>query len=413
MLAPLSSFRQRFAGLGPLILLVSAVIFVDDIFFTAITPLLPHYVHVFGLTKSGAGVLVAAYPFGTLLAAIPGGVLASRVGVRRSVIVGLTLMSVATFTFGLAGSIWLLDVARFVQGVGGACTWAGGLAWLTSAAPAGRRAGALGIAFGAAVGGSLVGPIVGVTASSVGTGPTFAGATGAAVCLVVGSLFVRVPGNDKSQSVRSVLLALRDLSLAAGLWLTCLSGLAFGLVDVLVPLRLARLGAGAGVIGAAFFGAAGLEVFLSPLVGRVSDSRGRRLPVRILVTFAVGVSLLLPVAAPAGVLVLVVVVGLSAFGTLFVPAAALTSDGAQRQGLHQGMGFGLANLAWAGGQAVAAAGSGTLSRATSDAVPCAILAAAFACTLVLVSLRRPLRTRLASGAKTAWGRSLDDQACAE
>lgn len=387
MPAPLASFRQRYAGLGPLIVLVSALVFVDDVFFTAITPLLPHYVHAFGLSKSGAGLLVAAYPFGTLLASIPSGMLASRVGVRSAVSVGLTLMSVATLTFGLADSIWLLDVARFVQGIGGACTWAGGLAWLVSAAPSDRRAAALGVTFGAAVGGSLCGPVIGVVASSVGTGPTFAGATGAAVCLAFACRFVLVPRTDQSPSFRSALLAVRDRSLSAGLWLTCLSGLAFGVVDVLVPLRLARLGAGAAVIGAAFFGAAGVEVVLSPLVGRVADARGRRMPVRLLVAFAVGVSLLLPFVAPAAVLVVVVVVGLSAFGTLFVPAAALTSDGAHRQGLHQGMGFGLSNLAWAGGQAVAAAGSGALARATSDIVPCAILAGAFACTLIVVSFR--------------------------
>lgn len=402
MLAPIKSFRQRFAGFGPLILLVSALVFVDDIFFTAITPLLPHYVHVLGLTKSGAGVLVAAYPFGTLVAAIPGGMMASRVGVRRTVVVGLTLMSVSTLTFGLANSVWLLDGARLIQGIGGACTWAGGLAWLASAAPSDRRAGALGVAFGAALVGSLFGPIIGVTASHVGTGPAFSGATAAAVCLAVASLFVRVPLSQESPSIRSALFALRDQRLSAGLWLTCLAGLAFGVVDVLIPLRLARLGAGAAVIGGAFLGAAAIEAVLSPLVGRVADARGRRTPVRLLVAFAVGVSLLLPFVASVAGLVAVVVVGLSAFGTLFVPAAALTSDGAQRQGLHQGMAFGLANLAWAGGQAVAAAGSGALARATSDTVPFAILAAVFACTLILISLSRarPLRVRLAPEAKT-------------
>ena len=54
-----------------LLIFVSALVFTDTIFFTALTPLLPHYVHAVGLTKAGAGLLVAAYPFGTLAGALP------------------------------------------------------------------------------------------------------------------------------------------------------------------------------------------------------------------------------------------------------------------------------------------------------------------------------------------------------
>ena len=47
----------------------------------------------------------------------------------------------------------------------------------------------------------------------------------------------------------------------------------------------------------------------------------------------------------------------------------MISDGADRRHLHQGLAFGLANLAWAAGQALAAASSGALAQATVDAVP--------------------------------------------
>src|SRR5215813_7656762 len=122
-----------------LLLFISALVFTDTIFFTALTPLLPHYVHEVGLSKAGAGILVAAYPLGTLLAALPSGLLVAHLGARRGVLIGLVLMSASTLVFGWSNSAVVLDAARFVQGLGGSCTWAAGMAWLATAAPAERR----------------------------------------------------------------------------------------------------------------------------------------------------------------------------------------------------------------------------------------------------------------------------------
>jgi len=45
-----------------LLLFVCVLVLVDTMFFTALTPLLPHYTHVAHLSKAGAGFLVAGYP---------------------------------------------------------------------------------------------------------------------------------------------------------------------------------------------------------------------------------------------------------------------------------------------------------------------------------------------------------------
>lgn len=172
---------------------VSVLVLVDTVFFTALTPLLPHYVHSLHLSKTDAGILVAAYPLGTMVGSLPSGVVASRLGVRAAVVTGLFLMSGATLVFGFGSSIVVLDTARLAQGIGGACTWSGAMAWLAAGTPADRRGRALGVALGSSVAGALLGPVVGAVASALGTKQAFSAATFAAICLMLASFRVGAP----------------------------------------------------------------------------------------------------------------------------------------------------------------------------------------------------------------------------
>jgi MFS family permease len=374
------------AALRRLLALVSAIVLVDVMFYSAITPLLPSYVADLSLSKSQAGVLAGSYGLGTLVAALPAGWIAARWGARRTLLAGLAMIAVASVAFGWGDRYEVLVGARLLQGFGGAASWAAGLAWLISSAPRDRRGQLIGTALGMAIAGAIGAPVLGAIADVVGTEIVFS-----AVGVIVAGLAVGVvltPTTAVPVPETGLLRALRERRVLAGAWLTTLPALFFGTFTVLSPLRLDALGWGAIGVGAVFLLAAAVEAVISPLVGRVSDRRGKLLPVRAGLVGVVVASFLLPVPDVAWVLGLLVVGAGAAAGMMWAPAMALLSDGAEAVGLPQGVAFGLVNLAWAGGQVSGSAGGARLADATSDVVPYAVLATLAGTTLLLLALLR-------------------------
>jgi MFS family permease len=364
--------------------LVAAVVLVDTMFFAAVAPLLPHYSDELDLTKTAAGVLTAAYPAGTFAGSLPGGWLAARWGVKPTLLCGVAMLGVTSLVFGFANNIVLLDSARFVQGVGGAFMWASGMAWLVSASPPERRGELIGSALAAAIVGVLFGPVLGGAATLVGPEPVFSGV--AVVAAGLGAWAWRMPGvaPEPSPGLRAMMGALRRRPVLAGFWLFTLPALFAGVIEVLVPLRLDDLGASGAAIGAIFLITAAAEAVLSPLAGRVSDRRGRLVPIRIGLAGSIVMAVLLPL--PGGVVLLGVAVlfAFASLGGFWAPAMAMLSDASEDAGLDQALAFSISNLAWAAGHLVGSGGGGALADATTDAVPYGLLGLVCAATLAAV-----------------------------
>jgi MFS family permease len=365
-----------------------AIVFVDTAFYSAVVPLLPGLTRDLHLTKASAGVLTACYALGTLAGSIPGGILAERAGPRVTLYAGLGLMGGSSLAFALLDNILLLDAARFIQGVGGACTWSGSLAWLVAGVPAARRGSAIGGALAAGIGGALFGPVVGTLAHTLGRGPVFS-----AVVVVAGALAAAVaalPAPARRQGIRAGMPFTRQIrrrGIALGMWLVALPAIASGTINVLAPLRLGQLGASAAGIGATFLIAAGVEAAISPAVGDVSDRRGRLFPLRIGLALAALALALFTVPDTAFSLAAVIVLATVALGTFWAPAMAMLSDAADRHGISQGYAFALINLAWAAGQIAGAGGGGALAKEAGDGAPVALTAALCVATLGLILVR--------------------------
>jgi MFS family permease len=370
------------------VLVIGAVVFVDTMFYAAIAPLLPNLASEFGLSKLSAGVMTASYAIGTLAGSLPGGVLAARAGPKFSVFTGLALLACSTLAFGLLNNEILLDVARFVEGLGGACSWAGGLAWIVAEAPPERRGALIGTALGAAIGGALFGPVIGTVASAIGRTAAFSGVVVFAVLLIDQAR--RLPSFHVSsgQGIRDLALLRGDRATLAAMWLVALPAIVSGMLNVLAPLRLHGFGATVAAIGATFLAATAIEAVISPVIGAWSDRRGRLVPVRFGLAAAT-VTLLCFVLPRSPLPLAVVVVAIAATtGAFWAPAMAMLSDAAESRGLDQGLAAALTNLAWAGGQIVGSGGGGAVAKATGDALPMVGVAGLCAATLLMLTLHR-------------------------
>jgi len=365
-----------------LLILASAMIFVDVAFFAAIAPLLPDYVDDLGLTKAEAGILSAAYAAGTLLASLPAGYVASRVGPRRTVISGLLLLGCSSVIFGFGEQIVLLDSARFVQGIAGALIWSGALTWLITTAPDERRGSIIGTALGTAVGGALLGPALGAAAGEVGTELVFSSVLVITILLSIAAYRMPETVIPEKQGLGEVMATLVSRPVLEAAAFVAVPSVMFGAIEVLVPLRIDDLGGGHALIAGGFIAGAGLEALLAPLAGRISDRVGSRLPYVVgLSICAVAMVVIALVPSLSQVLGGLILTSLGA-GLCFAPALTLLSDVAEASSLHQGFAAGLSNMAWALGQVIGGIGSGVVADFTGNAAPSLTIAGLLAFTVI-------------------------------
>jgi multidrug resistance protein len=318
----------------PLGIVVSTVV-IDLIGFGIVLPLLPLYAERFGASPVEIGFITASYALAQFVFAPVWGRLSDRIGRRPVILASLAGTCAASLTLGLANALWLLFLARVVDGASGA-SYAAAQAYVADVTGPEDRARGMGL-IGAAFGlGFIVGPALGAAFAGVDARLPFL----VAAALAGGNLLLaarrlpesRRPGAAAVLPRRRDLLAraLTDRGLAPLVWISFVGTFAFVAMESTFALfGEARLDYGLTQTGAifAYIGVVA-AVTQGGLVGRVVRRHGER---RVLVAglALTGLSLAL-VPACYSTWALVPVAGLmaAASGLVFPTVTSLISKGA-------------------------------------------------------------------------------------
>lgn len=367
-----------------IVVVVCAVVFTDTLLFGALVPLIPQYADALDLTKSQAGLLLGAYGAGALIGGIPSGFLTARIGSKHAVVGGLALLGVTTILFGLSEDAAILGAARFGQGVSSVIAWTGALSLVTSETDRARRGELLGTVFSFAILGYIVGPIIGAVAELTSIRATFFTVATVAflLALVASRLQLPVSGHPRTGRIRK---ALADPRFVGGLWITFIPAVFFGVLEILAPLSLDEAGWGAVAIAGVFVALGALEVAASPVIGRLSDRRGRNVPVRLALVGSCLVAAALAFATRPAALIPLMLLSAFTFSGFSTPGMALIADRAEHARIPESLAFGIMNTAWASGAMIGPSVGATLGHAFSDAVPYLLCAAMCAATYAAVA----------------------------
>jgi MFS transporter, DHA1 family, tetracycline resistance protein len=288
------------------ILPVFIIVLIDLLGLTIIIPLLPLYATSFGASAFTIGVLGAAYPVMQFIGAPLLGRLSDRYGRKPVLLISQLGTLVGFLILGFASALWLLFLARLLDGLSGA-NISTAQAVITDSTTEKTRTQALGL-LGAAFGlGFIVGPIIAFVSLALSGNnyhaPAFVAAAFSALSMLLTWFWLTethpagsrgAAGAESARSLQSVMRTTIASQVGLLLVLTFAKQIAFGGFEQLLPLfTLSRLGLNAS-------GNAMIFVFVGVIVvavqGGVVGAWSRRLGDRPLVylglaTLALGLSL--------------------------------------------------------------------------------------------------------------------------
>jgi len=181
-----SNSRGNFGRLAILI----AVATIDLLGATMVFPQIPFYALHFDSSPTFIGVIFASFFLAQLLSAPLWGRISDRYGRRPALLIGLSALGIGYVIFALANSVWMLLLARIIQGAGGGTTGVT-QAYVADTVRAEDRARSLGWLSAGTNVGTMIGPAIGSFLVHKGQGaPPFTAAILCALNLVFAWLWL-------------------------------------------------------------------------------------------------------------------------------------------------------------------------------------------------------------------------------
>jgi predicted MFS family arabinose efflux permease len=370
------SGQNRVVNARRITIAVGLTMLVESTLYQAVVPLLPSYADRFDLSKTGAGIVLAAYPLPTPVIGLLSGFLTPRFGGRRMALAGSALLTVSTLAFALAPNVIVLDLARGMQGCAAGITWAASMAWLSANTPRDRLGREAGIVMGLFSTGAVIGPGVGSFAHATSPLLAFSCLAGAAALTI--PLAWRAPVGVKIPSehsyVRSLGSVLRNRLVLAAILLSVIDPVSLGAIDLLVPRHLHGHGVPTWHIGAALMVGAALGAVAGPLVGRRADRIGPLRVGLVAATALVALPTILILGLSDPLLLVVLIAVAPAFTMLSTAMYPLSTSGADARGVSHGVVNGVISVTWATAFAVGSLASGLLADHHGDTATYAVVA---------------------------------------
>jgi DHA1 family multidrug resistance protein-like MFS transporter len=307
--------------------------------FGLVAPALPLFAREFGVGKTAAGAVVAAFALMRLVMAPFVGRMVNAVGERLLLATGIGVVAVSSALAGLSQSYWQLLVLRGAGGIGSIMFSVSAASLLVRVTPSHLRGRAQGVWAGSFLIGLVCGPAVGTVATFSLRLPFFLYAGTLVVAGIIGLSALRHSELAARDSARSEPMALR-LALGQRAYLAALAAAFagdFALVgarSAMLPLYVREdLGLSSSWVYAAFLIVSLVSGALLLPMGKVADTVGRRPVIALgLVVGAVAFLVLPTVPAIAGLVIATLLIGVAAASDSVAPGAVMGDVVAGRGG---------------------------------------------------------------------------------